>query len=155
MTMMFMLNREVRRVPLDWEHPKDSPLFDGSQLAPLQAEWDAEKAKWDAGEFPDYAAPEDTKGSYEQWDGPRPDPAHFMPVFEDPQGIQMYETTSEGTPISEVYTNTPEGRDAMAKALSNKHDFGCMGGPSYEAWRAIIDGGLGLQGAHTGEIKVS
>ena len=64
------MGREIRRVPLDWEHPVDPappshwgpskwdwtgqgrhfvPLYDKS-LGDARAEWDREKAEWDRGE---------------------------------------------------------------------------------------------------------
>jgi hypothetical protein len=49
------MGREVRRVPADWQHPKDErtghfiPLFDGSFRQVLD-EWNEENAKWSRGE---------------------------------------------------------------------------------------------------------
>ena len=92
----FIINREIRRVPLDWEHPRDErgepiPLYSRGSLTPelvqeLLAEGDSLE-RIESQYMPDFSA-----------------------VPEQELGLQAYETTSEGLPISPVFPNTPEGR---------------------------------------------
>ena len=129
------MSREVRRVPMNWQHPMEwreqwnqrerratmqrvpKPLF--SNYANHLAYFTA-----DPGDF----------------DGDAPDPADYMPDFgdRDDLGYCMYETTSEGTPISPVFA-TPE---ELARWLADTgaSAFGDMGA-SYEQWLAVARGG--------------
>ncbi len=51
------MGREVRKVPADWQHPKDEhtgrykPMFDGRGFAERLREWNEENAKWSSGEL--------------------------------------------------------------------------------------------------------
>jgi len=145
------MGREVRRVPADWIHPimEGPPYLDGStryqpkfnqSYAQAKAEWDEEKAKWDRGEFPSYADDEDKKLPFEEWHGEAPDPAYYMPEF--PEGscthYQMYETCSEGSPISPVM-DSPE---SLARWLADKgaSSFGSMTA-TYDQWLRVCGGG--------------
>lgn len=92
-------------------------LGDGEVFIPLhdqsfeQAcdEWDEYLAQWGLGTYPDQ--PQDmlrTLVGFEEWHGPRPSlrqgHSTFRPHFEeDASCYQLYETISEGTPISPVY----------------------------------------------------
>ena len=117
------MGREIRKVPPNWEHPKTyrygrydyTPLFDES-FEEACAKWDEEKRQWDAGERPDYfradAYPEGI--SFDEWHGARPDdPSYYRPAWpeESRTAIQIYETVSEGTPVSPVFTTTEEAVD--------------------------------------------
>ena len=114
------MTREVRKVPADWQHPSNGqywdgqvryePLFDGSKFEAKAAHWDEEAAKWARGEFPEDASEAAKAMSYEDWEGPRPDPAHYMPRWADFEctHFMMYEVTSEGTPISPACASLEE-----------------------------------------------
>lgn len=142
------MGREVRMVPAGWQHPSKImygslryiALYEGCDLADLQADWDAEAAKWAAGEFPSYAGEDDKKLSYSEWAGERPDPADYMPIWTDAERTHymMYEDTSEGTPISPAFS-TPE---ELARWLVDNEasSFGSSTA-SYEAWLAVCNGG--------------
>lgn len=140
------MGREVRMVPADWQHPKHEgtdryiALFEGADLADRQSDWDAEAAKWAAGEFPDYADEADRKRSYAEWAGERPDPADYMPVWADAERTHcmMYEDTSEGTPISPAFA-TPEEL-AHWLADNGASSFG-RDTATYEQWLYICKGG--------------
>lgn len=139
------MGREVRRVPANWQHPKDErtghfiPLFDGSFRQVLD-EWNEENAKWSRGEFPDYADDEDKKMSYSEWNGDQPKSRDYMPDWPDEQRthLMMYETTSEGTPISPAF-ETPE---ELARWLADT-GASAFGGStaSYEGWLRVAQGG--------------
>jgi hypothetical protein len=139
------MGREVRRVPADWQHPKNErshyrALFDGAEYAERAREWDEESAKWARGEFPDYASEESRKLTYEEWNGARPDAADYMPCWpaEYATHYMMYETTSEGTPISPAFA-TPEEL-ARWLADNNASAFGDSTA-SYESWLRVARGG--------------
>lgn len=140
------MGREVRRVPANWEHPKEynayrkedcyKPLlpfsFDGSFDDWLNSdvpEWLEGRKKWSEGLVKDYRGGwkpipweewrsgsdsyryEDIK-TWEDYAGTcpaSPDPKDYMPDWPEEERThwQMYEDTSEGTPISPVF-ETPE-----------------------------------------------
>jgi hypothetical protein len=126
------MSREVRKVPKDWQHPKSEdgkfiPLFDGKALRRLQEEWDIHEAKWKEGLRDDWrgewkAREGDEKSmSFEEWFGPRPSPENYMPDWPDEERthLMMYESTSEGTPISPAF-ETPE---ELARWLTDNDAF--------------------------------
>lgn len=139
------MSREVRMVPKDYEHPKRE---DGNYIALFGwnyeenlADWDNERLEWDAGNYPSYADEESKKMSYSEWAGEQPNKNDYMPAF--PEGTathcMMYETTSEGTPISPAFS-TPE---ELAKWLFDNEasSFGSQTG-TYEGWLRVAKGGF-------------
>jgi hypothetical protein len=149
------MGREVRRVPANWEHPKLAngkyqPMHDASYEDRLD-EWQAKKAKWESGEFPDYASVENRKLTYEEWSGEAPDPSYYMPQFLDEERThyQMYESTSEGTPISPVM-ETPE---ELARWLADNNASAFAGQTaSYEGWLRVCKGGYAPSMVMTGNV---
>lgn len=138
------MGREVRKVPADWQHPKDEitgkyiPMF-GRSWASAAKEWDDERQKWERGEFPEYASEENRLLPYDQWSGRRPYSGDYMPDWTDEQAthFMMYEDTSEGTPISPAFA-TPE---ELARWLADTgaSSFG-NSTASYEAWLSVCRG---------------
>ena len=140
------MGREVRRVPASWEHPKDEeehliPLFGGS-FKECAAQWDEENSQWNKGFYRligDEWKPKgpDQTGTYEEWDGARPEEHQYMPDWPEAERThyQMYETTTEGTPISPVM-ETPE---TLARWLAdnNTSAFADMDA-TYDQWLATI-----------------
>ncbi len=145
------MSREVRRVPADWEHPKEYniycgeecyiPLWDGDFNA-VAKQWDVEREKWESGERPDYAPIEEYPLDYpfDQWEGKRPYSQDYMPQWPDCERTHymMYETTSEGTPISPAFA-TPE--ELAQWLVDNKASALAQQTASYEAWLRIANGG--------------
>jgi hypothetical protein len=114
------MGRKVRMVPPDWEHPRTKngkyiPLMDG--LCEALSGWHREKSMWDLGYRKGFGKDEPAwiqieekyAGPFEEWSGEAPDPEDYMPDWapEFRTHLQMYEDTSEGTPISPVM-KTPE-----------------------------------------------
>lgn len=138
------MGREVRRVPKDWQHPKKEngryqPMHDRSYRAAAE-EWREAEAAWNRGEFPDYASEENRKMPYSEWAGEHPNEMYYMPDWTDAERThyQMYETTSEGTPISPVM-ETPE---ELARWLADNGASAFAGQTaSYEAWLRVCQGG--------------
>lgn len=108
------MGREVRMVPPNWEHPEYmahglrggpemrlQPMFDSSYEA-ASREWIEEFIKWHvAKEYPDYASEEDKKLPYWDWGGPPPNEKYYRPwKDEDATWFQVWETVSEGTPVT-------------------------------------------------------
>ncbi len=124
------MGRELRRVPANWQHPRDHrghfrPLHDRS-FSVAAAEWDDAASKWSEGLKRDWSANVDAEGyhgdrrawkprdgkeacaTYEEWGGERPTPEFYMPDFTEPATwFQVYETVSEGTPVTPAFA-TPD-----------------------------------------------
>jgi hypothetical protein len=141
----------MRRVPKDWVHPKNAKgrhdaLFDGAKYQVRVADWEKERTKH----------PEMSAAEFDKWDGPRPNPKHYMLVGVPPEErthYQMYETCSEGTPISPVM-ESPEKlarwcADHGASAFADMTQ-------SYQYWLKVCEGSAGFgmrMNPSTGEMK--
>ena len=139
------MGREVRRVPAGWEHPRDKngkykPLYDGSYRAAVE-KWKHGYADWESG----IGRPEYSESLDEYWEyaGNPPDPEDYMfeAEPEDRTHWQMYEDTSEGTPISPVF-DCPKKlarwlADTGASAFADRT-------ATYDQWLATIDRGHAL-----------
>jgi hypothetical protein len=123
------MGREVRRVKAGWRHPKEDgnfkPLFEG--YAAAKAEFEEMQAKDGLQEAIEYMG--------------CPDKSDYMPDWTDEEKthIQMYENTSEGTPISPVM-DTPEN---LAGWLTDNgaSAFASMTA-DYESWLRVCTGGF-------------
>jgi len=115
------MGRRIRRVARDWRHPRDEtgrliPLRDGAAYPALVEQWDVGAKKWAEGLYLAFDGKwvpfdEDQQGlSYEAWAGLRPDPANFMPLWceDERTHVMLYETTTEGTPISPAFGTCEE-----------------------------------------------
>jgi len=117
------MGREVRRVPLSWQHPTNGiccdgtlqyvPLYNGADLAQQTAEWDAGAGAWSLGFCSEWAAAglefvardlAQQDCTYDKWAGLRPNSEDYMPAWPDQfrTHLVMCETASEGMPISPV-----------------------------------------------------
>ena len=119
------MSREVRRVPEDWQHPKE-------------LNWD--RSKWIfRALFEGSQYERNCKSAIEYQEDP-PSLSDFMPVWtkEEATHWQMYETCSEGTPISPVM-ESPEklGEWLVANSASTFGTRG-MNTASLETWMGII-----------------
>lgn len=100
------MGREIRRVPKDWNHPKNRdghfvPLYDDDYETACQEWWNKALA-WQSAENTDDA--KDENPWYWDWDGMPPDKELYRPTFEAAaDSYQIYETVSEGTPVSPVF----------------------------------------------------
>ena len=100
------MGREIRRVPPDWQHPTDArghykPLFDSTYAEAL----------------------EDYRRSFTEWNGSPPNPDFYRPAWPEASAtaFQVYETVSEGTPVSPVFPTREELVDHLLA------DGVCMG----------------------------
>lgn len=125
------MGREVRMVPAGFEHPKDIadhfiPLLDDFAAA-MREYYDQQEAY-------DHADAGEMECPYE------PDAGEYMPEFPDGTATHymMYETCSEGTPISPAFA-TPEEL-ARWLAANGASAFGEITA-TYEEWLATIKAG--------------
>ena len=127
----FVPNREVRWIPRGWQHPKDA----SGRYVPLLP-----NGYCDANGF----TAEERARAPEM-------PATTGPVSAQGLEIAAYETTTEGTPISPAFADTPEGRLALVSWCAERETtFGSFKADG-ETWAAIlftnrvvtVDGGNG------------
>jgi hypothetical protein len=143
------MGREVRRVSANWQHPKNGdrykPLY-GRSYSGAVAKWDEHNAKWNEGLRDDWNGGwkpldgEEEAETYADWDGDRPVEADYMPDWPEAERThyQMYEDTTEGTPISPV-CETPE---ELARWLADNNASAFAGQcASYESWLRVCRGG--------------
>lgn len=150
------MSREIRRVPAEWEHPRDSSghfraLHDETFEAASREWW--EKAKqW-------HERPEELEGSdrkwqkkypwYWEWSGGSPDEESYRPVFtSEPTHYQIYETVSEGSPCSPVFASLDEMIEWMTQPIDRSltdynrgADWQCMQGRALESAKAFCGAG--------------
>jgi hypothetical protein len=114
------MGREIRRVPEGWEHPEDRYLYDGSLSAKTQR-WVEEFDLWRQRQHPSQIRARERESEYyeEIYDHDRfweyehpPEVDDHRPDWEA-QGIpvdhyQVYETVSEGSPVSPVFATLAE-----------------------------------------------
>lgn len=118
------MGREIRMVPPNWEHPKDErgrlrPMFDKA-YEDAAAEWVDEFLKWHvAKEYPSYADAEDQRLFYWEWNGNPPDKAYYRPWKTEATWFQVWETASEGTPVSPPFAT----KDELIAYLADHGDF--------------------------------
>lgn len=122
------MGREIRRVPLDWEHPKDEHgsymrLYD-KDYESAGVEWEKEYDLWQQGQHPDQLS--ETWGNhlkehgyrfFWEWSSP-PDKEYYRErkwSDEEAMGYQIYETISEGTPTSPVFATLEDMGTWLAK----------------------------------------
>lgn len=108
------MSREVRPVPLDWEHPLAGGTYsDGSpRYVGLHSREDLRfRLEWNA-EHPD---DEDAKEPI--------DLSEYMPEIPEgtPFGWQLYETVSEGSPLSPVFATKDELAAWMSSPAAGRH----------------------------------
>lgn len=133
------MGREIRRVPADWEHPRDERTGDYKAILdeafdPAFSRWCKNYQLWKQGKHPDQ--PRDCE--FWEWEGDPPSPEYYHPDWDDATHYQMYETTSEGTPISPVFA-TPE-EVARYCADNNVSAFADITA-TYEEWLRVANGG--------------
>ncbi len=156
------MGREVRQIPKDWQHPKGKvswsnepehiPLFDGydaalSEWEETKKEWDTEIRKSEEYMFSAMLKHKADGGTFEDWHGEKPrlysefpEIGSYVPDWPSKERThyQMYETTSEGSPISPVM----ESPEALARWLTD-HEASSLADrtATYEQWLRICGGG--------------
>jgi len=129
------MGREIRRVIPNYEHPRYTeynvpfssrnrvghfrPVFDMPYLKALN-EWLEEHRKWEAGENPNRAQNPEHR-YYAQYNGNPPDVDYYRPDWKEEEATWycVYETVSEGTPITPPFATKKE----LVDYLVNVGDF--------------------------------
>jgi len=107
------MGREIRRVPANWEHPKDEqghyhPMYDNDFDTALE-KWLEGYNQWKLGTHPDQQGEYyNGKDPYWEWEGPPPNPYYYHPKWENSEWYQVYETVSEGTPVTPPFATKEE-----------------------------------------------
>jgi len=141
------MGREIRRVAPNWKHPKDAarnfiPMYDKSFREGVE-DWKAGYASWERGERPDYCSEGSQSLEFWEWEGPPPDREMYRPDWTDePTWFQVYETVSEGTPVTPPFPTEKE----LIDYLVTHGDFWCQSRPnenppSHEAATAFVTQG--------------
>lgn len=136
------MGREVRRVIPNWEHPKAekynpftganetryTPLYDQS-CEDAWSDWLQEFTAWKEGEhdriISEYGEDDYPKdqpyASFCKWHGTPPDPEKYRPQWSEDEATwwQVYETVSEGTPVSPPLAT----QDELIEYLVKHGDF--------------------------------
>lgn len=152
------MGRELRMVPANWEHPKDGrghhiPLH-GDGISKAIEEWEEGRRQWGLGLCSDFKGGWEpkTKGekemTWEEYTGECPTQYDYFPDWKDSEctHLQMYETCTEGTPISPVM-ETPE-KLARWLADNNASAFGSQGA-TYEQWLGTCKSGWAPSAIYT------
>lgn len=104
------MGREIRMVIPNWEHPKKEngiyhPMHDEDFDSTI-TEWYKGYLLWKNGKHPN----QEEDGEYWDYEGSPPDPEYCRPFWkeEDATWFQMYETVSEGTPVTPPFATKEE-----------------------------------------------
>lgn len=127
------MGREARRAPSDWRHPQMSNV----EYQPMHNQT-----------FEDGLADHLELGAEEQAEIGRPDPAYYRPAWPETMRthLQMYETCSEGTPISPVCATAEELARWLADNRTSAFAFADQVA-TYEQWLATIHRGSAYSAA--------
>lgn len=123
------MGREIRRVPAGWEHPKETDLDDrrGMGYHPMHkqnyeeamAEWINNHNKWLAGTHHSLVEGDTTREEtpyFADWDGNPPAIADYVKYKpDDCTHFQMYETVTEGTPVTPVFATLQQLEDWLVE----------------------------------------
>lgn len=119
------MGREVRRVPPHWAHPRDSqgkylPMLDRNYDDVAQS-WLKECIDWSQGTHDAQKRDHGKNCKYFwEWNGNPPDIDYFRPYKdEEATWFQVYETVSEGTPITPPF----ETKEELVEYLVKYGDF--------------------------------
>lgn len=113
------MSKEIRRVPKDWQHPKDEdgryrPMVDEEYETAAQ-EWIDGVLAWADGTHEDLIDKPELKEKYPFFwgrHGGPPDSRFYRPKFDgEPVCHQIYESVSEGTPFSPVFGTLDEMKE--------------------------------------------
>ena len=167
------MGREIRHVIPNWDHPMKTeynvfrrqeetfyqPMYDRSYREAAET-WRKKFAEWEASERQKYF--QETGEDYEYWDwnGQPPDKNYYRPDWKPDEvtWIQVYETVSEGTPVSPPFAT----REELIDYLVENGDFWDQkrgdGGWTRENATAFVGRGFAMSmmvNTATGEIKTA
>ena len=155
------MGREVRRVPPNWEHPRYfseeitpghnypragdfKPLVDMT-FDDAMNEWIEGWRMWQAGSHPDQLNPRlSTDGDeFWNWNGGPPAPdSHRRAFREEPSWYQLYQTVSEGTPVTPPFSTPEELIDHLAQHGESLVNLKYRKYPTREGAEALVRQGI-------------
>jgi hypothetical protein len=137
------MGREIRMVPANWEHPKNSegdykPMF-MIYYEDVLDEWIENHYLWLKKEHPDQKEYSETKNYkyYAEWVGSPPDIEEYLIEKEPLVWVQMFENISEGTPLSPSF----ETKKELIKWLSENKNYWDEGPMPYEGAKKFVEQG--------------
>jgi hypothetical protein len=113
------VGREIRRVPPKWDHPQD---YRGNFFPMFDEDYDEASARWKRDYAQFYATGQDKKEKCEfwDWDGGPPDKKMYRTYSKaEATWYQIYETVSEGTPV----TPPCETKEELVTYLTKHGDY--------------------------------
>ncbi len=113
------MGREIRRVPPNWDHPKQEGWGDGRLQPMYDATYESVRNEWIEG-FKAHKPEEHDGEDFWEYRGGPPDRKYYRPwKDEEATWFQLWETVSEGTPVSPPF----ETAEALAHYLAENGDF--------------------------------
>jgi len=144
------MGREIRRVPPNWEHPKDDrgnylPMRDRT-LEDRFAQWLADFDRIRCGELSEIERECYGEGNalanWLQDDGNPPDPKYYRPWSDaEATWFQVWETVSEGTPVTPPFETKQELVDYLVECGDFWDQRRGNGGHSRKAAEHFVDSG--------------
>lgn len=121
------MGRELVMVPPNWEHPKEVRRWGEEDYKPMfnrdyesaKKEWIDGLVSWEKGERPSHFKSQDVK-EYWTYCGQPPERDDYVPFRqEECSWFQVWETVSEGTPVTPPF----ETKDELIDYLCSNGDF--------------------------------
>lgn len=146
------MSREVRKVTVDWKHPKLSdtlylPLFDGSKFQQDVERYEIAERMWSLGMVRDVVNNDwmsrDEAGisetRFESYYGPHPDVRDYMPLWdaETATHFMLYENMTHGTPLSPAFATRD---DLAAWCVKNDVMLCSTRGLTFAGWLKLCRG---------------
>jgi len=114
------MGREIRRVPPNWEHPKDKqgrfkPIFNSS-FENAASQWKNDFISWEFGGRPHYNSEGDEQLEFWEYYGGPPDRKYYR-IYQDEEAtwFPVYENVSEGTPVTPPFATKEELVEYLCK----------------------------------------
>ncbi len=137
------MGREIRRVPLGWEHPKNGdgnyqPMYD-EDFDTVLNKWLEGYQLWKKGKHEGQIKYPDKISTYWDWVGSPPNPEYYRPKWKEKEMVcfQIYETVSEGTPVTPSF----ETKEKMVEYLIDHGTFWSDGGYTREQAESFVQSG--------------
>lgn len=126
---VLIMGRELRMVPPNWDHPKVLRSHGGEGYQPMFREtfeaaaegWKRGFRNWENGVRPEYCDETSARLEYWEWSGAPPTDREYYRPWSDEEATwyQIWETVSEGTPVSPPF----ETQDELIEYLVEHGDY--------------------------------
>lgn len=134
------MGREIRMAPPNWEHPKDES---GEYMSMYDKDYDTAAQEWLDGLAEWNKRPENGRCGckyFWEYEGNPPDKDYYRPKFtEEPTWCQVYQTVSEGTPVTPPFATKEELIDYLVAHGDFWDQERGSGGYSREAATAFVN----------------